>query len=144
MGKSTSEELGLLQVGPGVINLLDNDVVAHAQYRPLFTGVGMLKDYQLKLHINDSVKPVAQPPRRIPFQLQEKVDCQLNELLASDIIEEVPDGPTPEVTNMRPTKEFPAAREHFGETSALDFLFPHLISVMRFLRNLLFCFLINI
>ena len=54
----------------------------------------MLKDYQLKLHINDSVKPVAQSPRRKPFQLREKVDCKLNELLASDIIEEVPDGPT--------------------------------------------------
>ena len=92
LGKSTSEELSLSQVGPAVVNLLDNDVVA--QYRPLFTGVGMLKDYQLKLHINDSIKPVAQSPRRIPFQLREKVDGKLNELLVSDIIQEVPDGPT--------------------------------------------------
>ena len=30
----------------------------------------------------------------------------------------------PEVTNMRPAKEFPAAREHFGETSTFKHFFP--------------------
>ena len=29
-----------------------------------------------------------------------------------------------EVTNMRPAKEFPAAREHFGETSTFKHFFP--------------------
>ena len=29
-----------------------------------------------------------------------------------------------EVTNMRPAKEFPAAREHFGETSTFKKFFP--------------------
>ena len=29
-----------------------------------------------------------------------------------------------EVKNMRPAKEFSAAREHFGETSTLEHLFP--------------------
>ena len=34
---------------------------------------------------------------------------------------------------MRPTKEFPAAREHFRETSTLE-LFPRLIFAMRYLK----------
>ena len=28
---------------------------------------------------------------------------------------------------MRPAKEFPAAREHFGKTSTLELFFPHLV-----------------
>ena len=92
LGKCTAEKLGVLHVGPGVVNLLDNDIIA--SYKPLFTGVGTLKNYRLKLHIDGSIKPVAQPLRRIPFQLRDKVDFKLNELLESDIIEEVPDGST--------------------------------------------------
>ena len=56
--------------------------------------MGTLKNYRLKLHIDGSIKPVAQPLRRIPFQLRDKVDFKLNELFESDLIEEVPDGPT--------------------------------------------------
>ena len=60
----------------------------------MFTGVGLLRDYELKLHIDESVKPVAQHVRRIPFGLREKVDKKLDELLELDIIEEVPEGPS--------------------------------------------------
>ena len=37
-----------------------------------------------------------------------------------------------EVTNMRPGKEFPAAREYFGETSTFKLSFPRLIFAMRY------------
>ena len=60
----------------------------------MFTGVGLSKGYELKLHIYKSVKPVAKPVHRIPFGLQEKVDKKLDQLLELDIIEEVPDGPS--------------------------------------------------
>ena len=53
-----------------------------------------MKGYQLKLHLNKDVKPVAQLVRRLPFGLREKVDKKLDELLKEDIIEEVPSGPT--------------------------------------------------
>ena len=36
------------------------------------------------------------------------------------------------MTNMRPAKEFPAAREHFGETSTFKLSFPRLIFAMRY------------
>ncbi|PFX16885.1 Uncharacterized protein K02A2.6 [Stylophora pistillata] len=55
---------------------------------------GKLKDFQLKLHIKDNVKPVAQPVRRLPFGLRDKVDEKLDELLGKDIIEEVSHNPT--------------------------------------------------
>lgn len=50
-----------------------------------------MKDFQLKLHIDEQVQSVAQPLRRPAFSLQEK---KLDELLREDIIEPV-EGPTP-------------------------------------------------
>jgi len=64
------------------------------RYHDLFTGIGLLKDYDLKLHVDESVKPIAQPVRRTPLGLREKVGKKLDELLQADIIEEVPGGPS--------------------------------------------------
>ena len=91
------EILDLLHVGP----LQANSVVReHSEgdirrkYQDLFTWIGLLKDYELKPHVDESVRPVAQPVRRIPFGLREKVDKKLDELLEADIIEELPEGPS--------------------------------------------------
>ena len=51
----------------------------------MISGVGLLKGYKLKLHVDESMKPVAQHVHR----LQKKVDAKLDELLKLDIIEEV-------------------------------------------------------
>jgi len=53
----------------------------------------LLKDYQLKLHINPDVIPVQQPLRRIPFHTKPKVSNELTRLLSLDVIEKV-QGPT--------------------------------------------------
>ena len=54
----------------------------------------MLKDFQLKLLVDEQVQPVAQPLRRPAFSLKEKIEKKLDELLREDIIEQV-EGPTP-------------------------------------------------
>ena len=64
------------------------------KYKELFNGVGLLKDYELKFNVDTFVKPVAQPVRRIPFGVREKVEKKLDYLVACEIIEEVPEGPT--------------------------------------------------
>ena len=87
LSKKTSEMLDILRVGPPEINNLE-------EFPELCDGVGLLKGYSLKLNISDKVHPVAQPLRRIPFGLRKKVDEKLDELLASEIIEPVPEGPT--------------------------------------------------
>ena len=46
----------------------------------LCTGIGKLKNYQVKLHIDDSVKPVAQDHRRVPFHLRKNVEQELEKL----------------------------------------------------------------
>jgi len=97
LGRETAEVLSLLRVGPSQANSvtsgqLESDI--QERYKDLFTGVGLLRDYELKLHIDESVKPVAQHVRKIPFGLRGKVDKKLDELLELDVIEEVPEGPS--------------------------------------------------
>ena len=60
-----------------------------AKFPGVFSGVGRLKNYQLKLHIDPQVTPVVQKMRRIPSSLKDKVTAKVNELLENDIIERV-------------------------------------------------------
>ena len=63
----------------------------------MFTGIGKLKNTQIRLHVDESVKPVSQPHRRIPFHVRKKVEKELEKLEKLDIIEKV-NGPTPWVS----------------------------------------------
>ena len=63
----TSEALKLVTVDRKLPLAVD----AEAETGPLYEGVGLLKDFSVKLHIDDSVLPVAKPHRRIPINLQE-------------------------------------------------------------------------
>ena len=66
--RETAEKLGLLRLGPSHgVNIVNTEADIKEKYKELFNGVGFLRDYELKLNIDDSVKPVAQPVRRIPF-----------------------------------------------------------------------------
>ena len=94
-------ELGILHVGPVPNPLAEscNTVGCpfveslKAKFPGVFSGVGRLKNYQLKLHIDPQVTPVVQKMRRIPFSPKDKVTAKVNELLENDIIERV-EGPT--------------------------------------------------
>lgn len=68
-----------------------------AEYDDLFHGVGKLKDFQVKLHINKSVTPASQPHRRVPFHIRKRLETELTRLEQLDINEKV-EGPTPWVS----------------------------------------------
>ena len=101
LGNATAKELGVLHIGPkaspisGSCNEVKSDFADQlkAQYPKVFTGVGKLKDFELKLRVDPNVPPVAQKLRRVPFALRDKVKAKINELLEGDIIERV-EGPT--------------------------------------------------
>ena len=62
----------------------------------LFSGnIGKIIDFDVKLHIDKNIKPVAQPERRIPFALRDKVKKEVEKLEQLDIIEDVTGKPTP-------------------------------------------------
>ena len=52
----------------------------------------------MKLHIDESVKPTAQPHRRIPFHIRKKVEKERQRLEDCDVIEKVTNKPTPWVS----------------------------------------------
>ena len=100
LGHTTSKALGLLRIGlgadvEGACNVDGEDLatILQAKHPKVFDGVGRLKDYKFKLHVDPEVTLIAQKPRRVPFALQEKVTAKVEELIAMDIVERV-DGPT--------------------------------------------------
>ena len=101
VGYSTATERGILQVGPvpnpraESCNTVGCPFVESlkAKFPGVFSGVGRLKNYQLKLHIDPQVTPVIQKIRRIPFSLKDKVTAKVNELLEKDVIKRA-EGPT--------------------------------------------------
>ena len=63
------------------------------KHKDVFQGMGKLKNYQLKLHIDESVTPVQQPLRSLPYHTRKKVSKEITRLLENDGIERA-EGPT--------------------------------------------------
>ena len=96
LGRETAIQLGVLQFGVPVYSLKSKEEILH-DYKGIFEGVGKLTGLQVKLHMDPDVPAVAQPVKRTPFSLREKVKEKIEELVAMDIIEPV-GGPTPWVS----------------------------------------------
>ena len=56
-------------------------------------GIGKLKGYQMKFHIDNSVKPSKQTHYRVPFHLRKLVEDELQKLDSEGIIQRAT-GPT--------------------------------------------------
>ena len=63
------------------------------RFPKLWKGIGCLKGVQVKLHIDNSVPPVAQKHSRVPFHRREKAAKEIAKLKAADIVDKV-SGPT--------------------------------------------------
>ena len=101
---SACEELGIIQFNESPapfqpIRMIESDVPSESKqllqdtlknYPENFTGLGKLRHYQVKLHIDESVKPVAVPPRSVPYHLQERFQKAIDEMVQQDVIEEHP------------------------------------------------------
>jgi hypothetical protein len=98
LGRKTATDLDLLRIGPPAQVNAATDQSPDVQellrkYPGIADGIGKLKDYQVKFHIDDSVQPIARRHNRVPFHLRDKVSGEIAKLLNADIIEPV-DGPT--------------------------------------------------
>ena len=80
------------------MNKIDRYSKLCEEYNDIFEGIGKLKGVQVKLHIAETVQPVQNRQRRIPYQIREKVQEELDKLEQRDIIEEVVDAPSPWVS----------------------------------------------
>ena len=93
LSRETSEELAILKLE---INAIKEETLLR-DFPECFKGVGKLKGFQAKLHIDESVKPVAQKLRPPPYGLRDKIEQKIKELVDCDVIEPV-EGPTPWVS----------------------------------------------
>ena len=62
------------------------------KHAEVFSGkIGRSKARQVSIMIDESIKPVVQKPRRIPYNLMAKAEQKLKDLMKQDIIEKFPD-----------------------------------------------------
>ena len=108
MSFQTASELGLVTINTGnsvnTVSTKNDETTPHQQkilkkHNNVFQGLGKLSDFQATLHIDKSVKPVTQKPRRIPFHLRQKTEAELERLENLGIIEDA-EGPTPWVSQL--------------------------------------------
>jgi hypothetical protein len=93
-----SQRLGLVQVVQSVEQHGKDKVESLVEsYSDLFEGLGKLKGFQVRLHVEDSVQPIAQPPGRVPFHVRKKLEEQLLNDEKLGVIEKT-EGPTPWVS----------------------------------------------
>ena len=89
---STAQDLGLITLhlksvstkDAAVDNILD-------KHKSVFNGLGKLRETTVKLDIDKTKTPKAQPQRRIPYHIREKVKTALQQLEKEDVIERVPE-----------------------------------------------------
>ena len=87
LGKNTSELLNLLRVGPPTkqevlqttastkLNPSTQQVIN--KYQDIFKGMGTLKNFKLRLYINQNITPVQQPICRMPYHTKQKKSDEL-------------------------------------------------------------------
>jgi len=94
LGRDTASKLEILFIGPKV-NMIHSEKGLNSKsdimrkFPDVFSGLGKLKDYQLKIHVDENVKPIAQPVRRLPFNIRKSVELKLKEFEELDVIERV-------------------------------------------------------
>ena len=102
MSYKTASALDLIQIKVNKVHAKQSKPVTlqdlEDRYPAIFNGIGKLKDYVVKLHIDENVQPVAQAARRIPFHLRKKVSSTLRDLENQGIIEKVEGTSTPWVS----------------------------------------------
>ena len=93
-GNISATELEVLKLGINIAMVTSKADSLKQKYPEVFEGVGKLKNKQISLDIDPTVKPTAQPYRRIPFNLRGRIRDKTTELLDLGIIEPV-EGPAP-------------------------------------------------
>ena len=98
------EELGIIEFTPKPVRRATADACPHKnRLRNAFPKVfedkvGRLKDYKVKLYVDENVKPVAERRRSVPVHLLGKRNKELAKMEADGLIEEH-DGPAPWISN---------------------------------------------
>ena len=74
LDRKSAEKLGLLQIYTESVNSLETPLakVIQEEFPKVYSGLGKLKDVEIKFNINKKVKPISQHLHRIPFHVRKK------------------------------------------------------------------------
>ena len=95
LGRETAISVGVLKLGAHVYSLevstdgAKGEASIFEKFPGCCEGIGKLTDFQLIVPIDPQVQPVAQPIRRVPYHLRDKLSTKLDEHVKLDIIEKV-------------------------------------------------------
>ncbi|KAJ3659377.1 hypothetical protein Zmor_011067 [Zophobas morio] len=92
----TANKLQLIQLSMMIYQPMDMNYIKN-KHPNLCNGIGCLKNQTVKLHIDESIPPVANKHRRIPINLRGAVEQEITRLMKQNIIEKAT-GPTPWVS----------------------------------------------
>ena len=98
------EELGIIEFTPQAVRRTETEASPHksrlaAKYPRVFEDrVGRLKDYEVKLYVDEDVRPIAERRRPVPYHLREKCNKVLDQMEEEGLIEEH-HGPAPWISN---------------------------------------------
>ena len=99
------EALQIISFNEAEVRSVENEDLApevkelQEEFPGVFEGLGKLKGHKVHLHIDESVKPVKEPPRQVAFHLTSKRDKALEEMERAGVIVEH-QGPTSWVSNL--------------------------------------------
>ena len=101
LSRPTAISLDILRLGPLVhTNSVNSISIDHTrdnlfdEYNDRFTGLGQLKDTAITIHVDETIHPVAQRPRRLPIQMIKEVDAEIDKLLDLSVLEPVKKPPS--------------------------------------------------
>ena len=90
---TTAQDLGLISLHINKVTELKDKKLGKiiSKHSKVFRDLGKLKGEQIKLNIDQTQTPKAQPQRRIPYHVQDKIESALEDLESNDIIERLPE-----------------------------------------------------
>ena len=95
LGYETAVKLDIVRLTCTMTTVDPNKQQYVKLFPTVFSGkIGKIKGLLLKLHIDETIRPVAQPHRPIPFHLRAAIEEDINTLLEQDVIEPVIGQPT--------------------------------------------------
>ena len=101
LGYTSAVQLGIVSVACSVEEVDPAAEKMTKEFPSVFSGkIGKLKNFQLHLHVDLSIKPVAQRHRLVPFHLREELEKELNKRVEQGIIQPVFGQPTEWVSNL--------------------------------------------
>ena len=81
-----SEQLKLISITNAIENLRSNPTNKIVyDFNTIFHALGKIMDFQLQLKIDDTVEPVHQKHRQVPFSTRPKVEAGIKQLYEDNI-----------------------------------------------------------